>query len=180
MEGDEERKMERVRALKRLVQRDWYGLKKEWQRGHEDKDGDRDNRWGWIGWDRGSERLRDVSVTADCADIDPSLVLCPQETGSQRETRGCWDTERLQGDRWANQEGENDRNRRREVTACLFWFHQSSFTEHTVLHSLSRRTMNTHTDTLDYFLRGVDYANLVCDVIWILIGNCFNINILIN
>lgn len=44
---------------------------------HEVKDGDRDNRWGWIGWDGGGERLRDVSVTADCADIDPSLVLSP-------------------------------------------------------------------------------------------------------
>lgn len=41
------------------------------------------------------ERLRDVSVTADCADIDPSLVSSLQETGSQRETPGLGDTERL-------------------------------------------------------------------------------------
>lgn len=66
----------------------------EWRKRHEVKDGDRDNRWGWIGWDRGSERLRDVSVTADCADIDPSLALCPQETESQRETRGLRHTQR--------------------------------------------------------------------------------------
>lgn len=40
-------------------------------------------------------RLRDVSVTADCADIDPSLVLSLQETGSQRGAGGSGDTERL-------------------------------------------------------------------------------------
>lgn len=36
---------------------------------------------------RGRERLRDVSVTADCADIDPSLVPSPQETERNTRTR---------------------------------------------------------------------------------------------
>lgn len=45
-----------------------------------------DNRRGRVGSDGGGEQLRNVSVTAHCyTDIDPSLVLCLQETESERE-----------------------------------------------------------------------------------------------
>lgn len=74
-----------------IEQRSWRDESDGRRERHEAKDGDTDNRWGWIGRDRGRERLRDVSVTADCADIDPSLVTLPagdRERDSQRETRG--------------------------------------------------------------------------------------------
>lgn len=75
---------------------------------------DGDSRWGWMRWDRSNERLRDVSVTAHCADIDPSLVHCLQETESERNTRT--DTpKRLWGDHWANTAGEKDR----KTSDCL-------------------------------------------------------------
>ncbi len=38
--------------------------------------------------------MRDVSVTADCADIDPSLVLSPQETERVREKHEDSDIQR--------------------------------------------------------------------------------------
>lgn len=86
-----------------------------------------------------------MSVTADCADIDPSLVLCvPQRHGGgQRETRGLWRahtrTHTQAGDRWANKDGK-ETSRGRGVTARLFWFHHTLILQNTLHRTQPHRT----------------------------------------
>lgn len=85
-----------------------------------------DSRRGWVRSDGGGEQLRNVSITAHCyTDIDPSLVLCLEETESESERNPSSHTHHEVIAEQLKMEGRSER----EVTACLLSLQQMSLTE---------------------------------------------------
>lgn len=99
--------------------------------------------------------MRNVSVTAHCyTDIDPSLVLCLEETESERERNPRSDAHTPRGDRRATKDGKKDGTR----SDCLSPLVSSDiFNRGTSTLCYCRLSSHTHTHTYPYTWMNINF-----------------------